>query len=133
MNNVCPMIHLQKQWVSPEKNYLHIIVIFWWISWKRIHLTSTVDGKVSVKAIAKTFASGKAEKLVYQTLKDCNLPYERVWMSIKLNPFLMNIKFHFIILQNDAINPEDLTFEKFYEIYKTLCPRTDIDDLFKKM
>jgi hypothetical protein len=33
-------------------------------SWKRLLLTTTVDGKVSVRAIAKTFASGKTEKLV---------------------------------------------------------------------
>ena len=32
----------------------------------KIQQTLTVDGKVGVKTIAKTFASGKTEKLVYQ-------------------------------------------------------------------
>lgn len=38
----------------------------------------TVDGNVSVRAIAKTFASGKTEKLVYQTLAEVGLPSEKV-------------------------------------------------------
>jgi phosphatidylinositol phospholipase C beta len=42
-------------------------------------MTTTVDGNVSVRAIAKTFASGKtAEKLVYQTLSECELPSGKV-------------------------------------------------------
>ena len=41
-------------------------------------MTTTVDGNVSVRAIAKTFASGKTEKLVYQTLADCGLPSGKV-------------------------------------------------------
>ncbi len=41
-------------------------------------LTTTVDEKVSVRAIAKTFASGKTEKLVYQTLAELGLPSEKV-------------------------------------------------------
>lgn len=28
---------------------------------------------------------------------------------------------------------EAFTFEKFYHIYKTICPRTDIDELFASM
>ncbi len=47
-------------------------------SWRRILLTTTVDEKVSVRAIAKTFASGKTEKLVYQTLAELGLPSEKV-------------------------------------------------------
>ena len=47
-------------------------------SWTRILLNTTTDGKVSVKAIAKTFASGKTEKLVYQTLAELELPSEKV-------------------------------------------------------
>jgi len=42
-------------------------------------MTNTVDKKVSVRAIAKTFASGKtAEKFVYQTLAECDLPSGKV-------------------------------------------------------
>ena len=41
-------------------------------------MTTTVDGNVSVRAVAKTFASGKTEKLVYQTLAECDLPSGKV-------------------------------------------------------
>ena len=41
-------------------------------------MTTTVDGNVSVRAIAKTFASGKTERLVYQTLAECDLPSGKV-------------------------------------------------------
>lgn len=48
-------------------------------------MTTTVDGNVSVRAIAKTFASGKTEKLVYQTLAECDLPSGKVMeKAIKL-------------------------------------------------
>lgn len=35
--------------------------------------------------------------------------------------------------QNDEIEPEEFTFEKFYELYHKICPRTDIEDLFKEL
>ena len=41
-------------------------------------MTTTVDGNVSVRAVAKTFASGKTEKLVYQTLAECEFPSGKV-------------------------------------------------------
>ncbi len=47
-------------------------------SWKRLRMTTTVDGNVSVRAVAKTFASGKTEKLVHQTLAECGLPSGKV-------------------------------------------------------
>jgi phosphatidylinositol phospholipase C beta len=47
-------------------------------------MTTTVDGKVSVRAISKTFASGKtAEKFVYQTLAECDLPSGKVGRALK--------------------------------------------------
>lgn len=36
-------------------------------------------------------------------------------------------------LQNDEIEPAAFTYEKFYELTQKICPRTDIEDLFKKM
>ena len=36
-------------------------------------------------------------------------------------------------LQNDSIEWESFTFDKFYQIYKIICPRSDIDDLFQSM
>eukprot|EP00094_Tigriopus_californicus_P012882 TCALIF_12455-PA protein Name:"Similar to PLCB4 1-phosphatidylinositol 4,5-bisphosphate phosphodiesterase beta-4 (Homo sapiens)" AED:0.17 eAED:0.17 QI:0/0.75/0.82/0.94/1/1/17/384/960 len=92
MNNVCPKTNLEKHW-------------------KRLRMTTTVDGNVSVRAVAKTFASGKTERLVYQVLQECQLPCGK----------------------NDSIPMKDFTFEKFYQIYKILCPRTDIDNLFEEL
>ena len=49
-------------------------------------LTTTVDGKVSVRAIAKTFASGKTEKMVYESLAELDLPSGKVtfWSFFRL-------------------------------------------------
>ena len=44
-------------------------------------MTTTVDGNVSVRAVAKTFASGKTEKLVYQLLAECEFPSGKVRSS----------------------------------------------------
>ena len=42
-------------------------------------MKTTADGQVSVRQIAKTFASGKsAEKVVYSTLSECDLPCGKV-------------------------------------------------------
>jgi phosphatidylinositol phospholipase C, beta len=71
----------------------------------------SVDGKVPIKNVLKTFASGKTEKLVFQTLKDLELPDGK----------------------DDSMEPEAFTFDKFWEIYKKICPRTDIEELFNTM
>ena len=47
-------------------------------SHKRLLLTDTADGNVSVRVIAKTFASGKTEQLVYDTLASLGLPNGKV-------------------------------------------------------
>ena len=39
----------------------------------------------------------------------------------------------FYSFQNDEIEPAAFTYEKFYELTQKICPRTDIEDLFKKM
>lgn len=53
-----------------------------------MRLSCQVDpkGKVPVKVISKTFASGKTEKLVYQGLADLGLPNGKV-ISLKANFF----------------------------------------------
>jgi len=35
--------------------------------------------------------------------------------------------------QNDEIERDDFTFEKFYELYHKICPRSDIEDLFREL
>lgn len=92
MNNVCPRTNLMKHWM-------------------RLGFLVDPRGKVPVKVVAKTFASGKTEKLVYQIMSDLGLPSGK----------------------NDAIEKADFTFEKFYELYHKICPRNDIEELFRSI
>jgi phosphatidylinositol phospholipase C, beta len=55
--------------------------------------------------------SGKTEKMVYQCLKELELPDGK----------------------NDSIDKDAFTFEKFYELYHKICPRNDIEELFRSM
>ncbi|XP_021925998.1 1-phosphatidylinositol 4,5-bisphosphate phosphodiesterase isoform X2 [Zootermopsis nevadensis] len=91
-NNVCPMTCLKKHWM-------------------RLGFLTDPKGKVPVKVVARTFASGKTEKLVYQCLSDLGLPSGK----------------------NDGIEPEDFTFDKFYDLYHKICPRNDIEELFQSI
>lgn len=77
----------------------------------RLSFLTSAKGKVPVKVIARTFASGKTEKLVYQCLSDLELPSGKT----------------------DTIEPEDFTFDKFYSLYHKICPRNDIEELFQVM
>jgi len=38
-----------------------------------------------------------------------------------------------VSVQNDEIERDDFTFDKFYELYHKICPRSDIEDLFKEL
>ncbi|XP_046749040.1 1-phosphatidylinositol 4,5-bisphosphate phosphodiesterase-like isoform X2 [Diprion similis] len=80
-------------------------------SWMRLRMLVDPIGKVPVKVVARTFASGKTEKLVYQCLADLDLPSGK----------------------NDVIEPDDFTFDKFYELYHKICPRNDIEELFQSI
>ncbi|XP_068993120.1 1-phosphatidylinositol 4,5-bisphosphate phosphodiesterase isoform X2 [Neodiprion pinetum] len=77
----------------------------------RLRMLVDPVGKVPVKVVARTFASGKTEKLVYQCLADLDLPSGK----------------------NDVIEPDDFTFDKFYELYHKICPRNDIEELFQSI
>lgn len=44
----------------------------------RLGFLTDPKGKVPVKVVARTFASGKTEKLVYQCLSDLGLPSGKV-------------------------------------------------------
>ncbi|CAL4123419.1 unnamed protein product [Meganyctiphanes norvegica] len=92
MANVCPRTNMMKHWY-------------------RIGFKSDVGGKIPVKNVVKTFASGKTEKLVYSSLAELGLPSEK----------------------GCTLDHEAFTFEKFYKMYETICPRTDIDELFRKI
>ncbi|XP_056096526.1 1-phosphatidylinositol 4,5-bisphosphate phosphodiesterase beta-4 [Rhinichthys klamathensis goyatoka] len=90
-NNVCPMTCLRKHWM-------------------RLSFLSNVNGKIPVRSITRTFASGKTEKGIFQALKDLGLPSGK----------------------NDEIEHEIFTFDKFYSLTQKICPRTDIEELFRK-
>ena len=76
-------------------------------------LSTTTDGKVSVKCIAKTFASGKTEKLVYDSLASLDLPSGKV--SCKANFCSWSI-----INLCSACLPEWLHFHWSFHIWKVL-------------
>ncbi|CAG7820491.1 unnamed protein product, partial [Allacma fusca] len=46
--------------------------------WMRLGFLVDPAGKVPVKVIARTFASGKTEKFIYQCLAEGGLPCEKV-------------------------------------------------------
>lgn len=91
-NNLSPMWCLRKHWM-------------------RLGFLSDDDGKIPVRSVSKTFASGKTEKLIYQCMKEVGLPHDK----------------------NDHIDPEDWTFDKFYQLYHKICPRSDIEELFNSI
>ncbi|KAK2707657.1 hypothetical protein QYM36_015373, partial [Artemia franciscana] len=91
-NNTCSSTNLMKHWM-------------------RLCFQVDISGKVPVKVIARTFASGKTEKLVYQCLEELGLPSEK----------------------NDVIEKDAFTFEKFYKLYHKICPRNDIEELFQSI
>nr|XP_015206131.1 PREDICTED: 1-phosphatidylinositol 4,5-bisphosphate phosphodiesterase beta-4 isoform X2 [Lepisosteus oculatus] len=91
-NNVCPMTCLKKHWM-------------------KLSFLTNVNGKIPVRSITRTFASGKTEKGIFQALKELGLPSGK----------------------NDEIEHSAFTFEKFYALTQKICPRTDIEELFKKL
>lgn len=91
-NNVCPITCLRKHWM-------------------RLGFSTDPDGKLPVRRIAQTFASGKTEKLVHQCIGEVGLPNGK----------------------NDVIELEDFTYEKFVQLYHKVCPRNDIEELFNSI
>lgn len=80
-------------------------------SWMRLGFQVDAKGCVPVKVVARTFASGKTEKMIYQCLSDLGLPSGK----------------------SDTMEKDDFTFDKFYALYHKVCPRNDIEDLFRSM
>ncbi|XP_077443256.1 1-phosphatidylinositol 4,5-bisphosphate phosphodiesterase beta-4 isoform X1 [Stigmatopora argus] len=91
-NSVCPMTSLKKHWI-------------------KMCVLTNVNGKIPVRGITRTFASGKTEKGIFQALKDLGLPSGK----------------------NDEIEQSAFTFDIFYALTQKICPRTDLEDLFKKI
>ncbi|XP_063079505.1 1-phosphatidylinositol 4,5-bisphosphate phosphodiesterase beta-4-like isoform X2 [Engraulis encrasicolus] len=79
--------------------------------WIRLCYSTNVNGKIPVRGITRTFGSGKTEKGIFQALKDLGLPSGK----------------------NDEIEHSVFTYDMFYTLTQKICPRTDIDELFKKI
>lgn len=77
----------------------------------RLGFSVDQKGNIPVKVIARTFASGKTEKLVYQILSELGLPSGK----------------------SDSMESADFTFDKFYALYHKICPRNDIEELFRSL
>ncbi|CAI9730662.1 1-phosphatidylinositol 4,5-bisphosphate phosphodiesterase beta-4-like isoform X1 [Octopus vulgaris] len=90
--HVCPMTCLKKHWL-------------------KLCLMVNPSGKIPVRSITRTFASGRTEKMIMQCLKDLGLPGGK----------------------NEEIERAAFTFDKFYDLYHKICPRTDIEELFKEL
>lgn len=115
---VCPDVETAKTWqeglrIITHNNKITNICVRTTLMkhWMRLGFLTDPKGKVPVKVVARTFASGKTEKLVYQCLSDLGLPSGK----------------------NDVIEPEDFTFDKFYDLYHKICPRNDIEELFQSI
>uniref|UniRef100_A0A672QJH0 Phosphoinositide phospholipase C n=1 Tax=Sinocyclocheilus grahami TaxID=75366 RepID=A0A672QJH0_SINGR len=79
--------------------------------WMRLSFVTNVNGKIPVRGITRTFGSGKTEKGIFQALKELGLPSGK----------------------NDEIEHSAFTFDIFYALTQKICPRTDIEELFKKI
>ncbi|XP_045576949.1 1-phosphatidylinositol 4,5-bisphosphate phosphodiesterase beta-4 isoform X3 [Salmo salar] len=91
-NNVCPMTCLKKHWM-------------------RMCFLTNVNGKIPVRTITRTFASGKTEKGIFQALKELGLPSGK----------------------SEEIEDSAFPFDIFYALTQKICPRTDIQELFNKI
>ncbi|GAA6097893.1 1-phosphatidylinositol 4,5-bisphosphate phosphodiesterase beta-4 isoform X4 [Tachysurus ichikawai] len=79
--------------------------------WMRLSFLTNINGKIPVRGITRTFGSGKTEKGIFQALKELGLPSGK----------------------NDEIEHSVFTFDVFYALTQKICPRTDIEELFKKI
>lgn len=98
-------------YLDNEFYYSIVIVGSFSRSWMRLCFSVDAKGNIPIKVIAKTFASGKTEKLVYQSLTEIELPGDKT----------------------ATIEKDEFTFDKFYKLYHKVCPRNDIEELFETM
>ncbi|CDQ92884.1 unnamed protein product, partial [Oncorhynchus mykiss] len=92
-NNVCPMTCLKNS------------------DWMRMCFLTNVNGKIPVRTITRTFASGKTEKGIFQALKELGLPSGK----------------------SEEIEDSAFPFDIFYALTQKICPRTDIQELFNRI
>ena len=71
----------------------------------------------------RAFSNQRVSLSLFCVLCCCNNPRTVRYTDVRLSSSF----------QNDSVEWESFTFEKFYQIYKNLCPRIDIDELFTKL
>lgn len=65
---------------------------------------------------------------------DCKVFRTLINIYIIIFCIMAVVSVYFVIcFQFDEIEPSAFTFEKFYELYHKICPRTDIEELFKEL
>lgn len=108
--------------------------------WFSINVVAAlISASFAPVSITRTFASGKTEKVIFQALKELGLPSGKVSStrtSQQLRAALSTLSNTLpspSLPQNDEIDPAVFTFDMFYALTQKICPRTDIEDLFKKM
>uniref|UniRef100_A0A8C7T8B3 1-phosphatidylinositol 4,5-bisphosphate phosphodiesterase n=1 Tax=Oncorhynchus mykiss TaxID=8022 RepID=A0A8C7T8B3_ONCMY len=87
------------------------VVSFLFFSWMRMCFLTNVNGKIPVRTITRTFASGKTEKGIFQALKELGLPSGK----------------------SEEIEDSAFPFDIFYALTQKICPRTDIQELFNRI
>ncbi|TSM77318.1 1-phosphatidylinositol 4,5-bisphosphate phosphodiesterase beta-4 [Bagarius yarrelli] len=115
---VAPTVSIAKQWTDSLRLMIHNTrannlcpMTCLKKHWMKLSSLTNVSGKIPARSITRTFASGKTEKVIFQVLKDLGLPSGK----------------------NDEIEPDVFTFDKFYSLTQKICPRTDIEALFKNL
>ncbi|XP_055878917.1 1-phosphatidylinositol 4,5-bisphosphate phosphodiesterase beta-1-like isoform X4 [Biomphalaria glabrata] len=78
----------------------------------RFSLVLNNEGKVSMKNIVKTIASNREDRK-------------------KVEKALESVGFH--AGKGDALNPQKFTFEGFFNFYRHLCGRTEVDKIFDEL
>ena len=80
--------------------------------WRYICLATNERGRIPLRNLVRTFASGKPEKMVHKCLADLGLSGDK---------------------EREDLEPGLFTFDKFLRLYHKICPRTDIQELFVRL
>ncbi|KAI1723356.1 phosphatidylinositol-specific phospholipase c, X domain-containing protein [Ditylenchus destructor] len=127
--HACPMNCLQKYWRS-------------------LCLATNERGRIPIRNIVKTFASGKPEKMTLKCLTDLGLSGDKFISVKRIVPSRLGSKSSNWTRKVSSIykcgrtrrkkEREDLevhlfTFEKFLRLYHKICPRTDVQELFVRL
>uniref|UniRef100_A0A914N264 Phosphoinositide phospholipase C n=1 Tax=Meloidogyne incognita TaxID=6306 RepID=A0A914N264_MELIC len=80
--------------------------------WRYLCLSTNERGRIPLRNVVRTFASGKPEKMVHKCLADLGLSGDK---------------------EREDLDVVLFTFDKFLRLYHKISPRTDIQELFVKL